>query len=333
MSTIHTLVDTGAGLTNLANEQAKFYNRNLLERLKPQLIHGKFARKYKLPKGFNTMDVRRIERLSPSENPTQLSEGVTPASQALSVTKYTFTPLQYGDYASVTDRLQAQGIDPVVEEFTAVFGQYGGETFDIVIRNSLTGNGSIQYVNGNTLLTDIGEGDTLTVAEVKKAVRTLRRNSVRTFSNGKYVTLIHPDTEYDLTNDEDWKDLNIRQMNGKNVYDYQVGTLQNTEVFSSPQAQIQLGAGDTISTATTTVMYTGTKADVYSTYVFGEEAFGTCDLDNDDMAKPKTIVILANGQNTTDPLNQRSTIGYKGMIDGLVLQELALVEIRHACKQ
>ena len=332
MSTVHTLLDTGAGLTNLPNEQAKFYNRNLLERLKPQLIHGKFARKFKLPKGFNTMDVRRIERLTPNQSPSQLAEGVTPASSALSVTKYTFAPKQYGDFATVSDRLQSQAVDPIITEFTDVFGQYGGETFDIIIRNCLAGNGSLQYVNGNTVLTDIGEGDILTVAEVKKAVRTLRRNSVRTFSNGKYVTLIHPDTEHDLTNDTDWKDLNIRQNNGKNVYDYQVGTLQNTEVFSSPQAQIQRGAGATITTGEETVRVTAHKADVYSTYVFGEEAFGTCDLEADDMAKPKTIVILANGQNTTDPLNQRSTVGYKGMIDGIVLQELALIEIRHSAK-
>ena len=103
-------------------------------------------------------------------------------------------------------------------------------------------------------------------------------------------------------------------------------------MFSSPQAQIQTGAGATATTSTFTVRHTANKADVYSSYVFGEEAFGTCDVEADEMAQPKTIVIIANGQNTTDPLNQRSTIGYKGMIDGIVLQELALIEIRHTAK-
>lgn len=328
--TLHSINASGAGFTTLSAEKATFYNKNLLARLNPELHHGKFAKKYKLPKGHFSMDVRRYERLTPSQTPTQLTDGTTPATSALSVTKYTFEPKQYGDYAIVSDRLDMQGIDPTILEFTDIFGQYGGETFDIVIRNSLLGNGSIQYVNGKTLITNIGENDQLTVKEAKKAVRTLRRNNVKPFANNKYVALIHTDVEFDITEDEDWKELNVRQEDGKNVYGYKVGTLNGCDVYATSQAQIQAGAGASVTTSTTKVRFTGAKADVYSSYVFGYEAFGSCDLDGDDAVKPKTIVIKANGTNTADPLNQRNTVGYKGMITGLVLQSLALIEVRHA---
>lgn len=82
--------------TQISDEVSAFYDRTLLERLLPNLVHTKFGQVRDIPRksGSNTIKFRKYDALS--TNTTALTEGTTPAGTQLSVTDITADVLQYG---------------------------------------------------------------------------------------------------------------------------------------------------------------------------------------------------------------------------------------------
>lgn len=68
-------------------------------------------------------------------------------------------------------------------------------------------------------------------------------------------------------------------------------------------------------------------ADVFQAIVLSEGAFGMPDIEGS--AKPEMIVKVpkADNSNTEDPLNQRSTIGFKCLFDVVILDQLRVVRV------
>ena len=107
-----------------------FYDRKLLKKAKPLLLHTKWAQVRDLPKGStSTIKFRRYSLLSAATTP--LSEGVTPTGSQLSVTDITATVLQYGDYVTLTDTLVLTTLDPVLSETAGVLAQQAGTNFEL----------------------------------------------------------------------------------------------------------------------------------------------------------------------------------------------------------
>lgn len=82
--------------TQIPREVNNFYDRVLLERLRPYLQFLRFGQVRDIPRkaGTNTIKFRRYNALSPATTP--LTEGVTPSGSQLSVTDVTATVAQYG---------------------------------------------------------------------------------------------------------------------------------------------------------------------------------------------------------------------------------------------
>lgn len=80
---------------SLANEVKTFYDRTLLERALPQLVHARFAQQRPIGRRQGkTIEFRKFTALAP--NVTPLTEGVTPAGTDLAVTAITAAINQYG---------------------------------------------------------------------------------------------------------------------------------------------------------------------------------------------------------------------------------------------
>lgn len=325
---------TAVGGNQLTAETGTLYNKELLMRAKRKQIYMQLGKKIKLPKNSGTIvDVRRFERVAPSSSPSQINEGQTPISTAITVNNYTFSIKRYGSYCVITDQLQRNGHDNSIMEASGVFGDLAGETFDIVTRNDLIGNaGATQYQGGKSSLTDVDNTCKLTVNGIKKAVRTLRGYSVMGFEGGKYECIIHPDAEYDLTNDPDWISVNIRNKGAVNVYGYEVGEIAGCRISVGSNAYINAGGG--ASTNYTGVKTTNNVVDVYSTFIFAQEAFGVLDIDSDSGFSPKIHVKYAENSGTEDPLGQRNTVGFIGGTDTQTFDassDVRSVELRHSC--
>jgi len=297
----------------LTAEQKTFYDRVLLERLLPELVHGKWGQKKSAPKNEgDTINFRRFNSLAAATTP--LTEGVTPTGNSLSITTITATVQQYGDYIEISDKISLVGIDPVLTETVQLLGEQSGLTFDTIVRDVLASGTNVQYAGGKTARNLITSSDIVTATEIKKAVRTLRRNNVKPIVNNAYIGIIHPDVEYDIMSDPAWIDVS-KYAASEQIFDGEVGKLFGVKFVRTANAKKFPGAGSG-------------GIDVYATLIIGRDAYGIVDIAGS--SKPEVIVKPLGSAGSADPLNQRQTAGWKAMFTAVRLQELAILRLESA---
>lgn len=293
---------------SLSPEMKTFYDKDLLRNAKPVLVHNQFGQKRNIPKnGGKTIEFRKFSPLPKAL--MALTEGVTPDGKQLTVTNLTATVSQYGDYVALTDVLQLTTFDPVLVETNKLLGAQAGETLDSLTANMLNAGTNVQYANGKLSRTTLADGDVLTVEEIKKAVRTLKNNKAKKI-NGSYVAIIHPDVSYDLTNDPKWEA--VKEYDPKDWYNGEIGRIHGVRFVETTEAvKFTDGAGDSAKT-------------VYSTLVLGADAYGITSIEGGGL---QTIVKQLGSAGSADPLNQRSTTGWKAIHVAKILVEEYMVRI------
>ncbi|MDI3298268.1 MAG: N4-gp56 family major capsid protein [Bacillota bacterium] len=297
-------------LTALTAEQATFYDKALLSRFLPELVLERFSRKDTVPKrSGNTINIRRFNSYPAATTP--LTEGQPPAGRSVSITTYTATLAQYGDYTAVSDVLDLAGIDPVITEITRVHGEQAALTIDTLIRDVLAAGTNVIYSGTATARNQVTAP--ISGALVRKARRQLAAANVPPVDGENYVAIVHPAVVYDLQGDTEWLEAN-KYANPQNIFRGELGRLHGVRFIETTQAPIWAGAGG------------GTPAaDVYGTIVFGKEAFGTPLIQG--AAQPRVIVHPAGSGGTSDPLDQLNTVGWKVMYACVRLNESAIVRI------
>lgn len=215
-------------------------NRHILDCAKPNLVHQQFGRKVTVPKGKGKAVVfDKMCRLPMAKTP--LVEGVTPNGRAISMTRVTALPKQYGDYVSTTDEFDYFAYDPSprVLEINESLGRQAGETMDSLAADVLAGAKNVQFPNQKASRSALTETDVLTVTDIRKAVRTLKGNNAPKI-NGKYIALIHTDVAYDIMSDPDWK-YPHQYVDTKNIYEGEIGELYGVKFVETTQAKIFRG--------------------------------------------------------------------------------------------
>ena len=197
----------GGGMTA---SMKTFYDTELLENARPELIHTQFARKQALPAGRGkTVEWRKWNTL---EDAGALTEGVIPTGQKFGQSAVTQAITQYGTYVSVSDQLELHAIDDVILGAAEELGASAGTTQDKLVRNVAAAGTNVQYcdkvgTNGaHTAVTSRAGLDTtakLTPDEVNKAVTLLKKLKAPKI-DGKYIAIIHPSVAYDLRSSEAW---------------------------------------------------------------------------------------------------------------------------------
>lgn len=308
---LNTNVTTDSGLSA---ENKTFYDRTLLESAKPNLIHSQFGQKRPIPKnGGKKIEFRRYGALPKALTP--LTEGVTPDGRKLTVTAVEAEVHQYGDYVALSDVLDLTAIDNNVLEATKAIGNQAGLTLDTITRNILQAGTNVQYcpkvgATGTTAVTsraDIDATCKLTVDEIKKAVATLKANNVPKIS-GSYVAIIHPYAAYDLMSDPNWEEMH-KYTSAENMYEGEIGRIAGVRFVESSEALI---------------VKTSTNPAVFCTLVLGENAYGITEVTGGGL---KTIIKQLGSAGTADPLDQRSTVGWKAMQTAEILQQNYMIRI------
>lgn len=352
-------------------------NRHVLMMAKADLIYSQFGQKAKLEKGKGkTVAWDKISPLPKALAP--LTEGITPEGVALNMSRIVGYPMQYGSYVSTTDEFDffTPNPPPEVLRINELLGNNAGETLDYLTAKVLSSGTNVQYPNGKTTRASLTASDVLTVAEIKKAVRTLKGNKAKKLKGNKYVAIIHTDIAHDLMNDPEWK-YPHQYVDTKQIYEGEIGELYGVKFVESPDAIMFHGepiagydelsvvkvddkkiyVAETItdeqateltsastkrkilvndfvytvssvtagkngeacltcsaavdeSVAADMKIYAGEGAasgkPVYSTLVIGADAYGVS-----DPKEIKTIMKPLGSGGTSDPLNQRSTQGWK----------------------
>lgn len=214
----------------------QYYDRAVLPYMLPEMVHSRDAQKRSLPlNNGKTIQFRRITALPAITTP--LVEGVTPAGQTMTETAFTAMVKPYGGHIEVTDEFNFYLLGNKHREAAQLLADQAALSLDTISRNALNAGLNVQYAGSNSARSTIAATDKLTFADVKKAVRTLRRNNVKPFADGCYHGIMHPDVYYDITGDQNWIDVSKYQDQSK-IQKYELGIIYRVKFFESTNAMI-----------------------------------------------------------------------------------------------
>jgi len=281
----------------------------LIDEAAPQLVHDQFGQKRPIPKnGGKKIEFRKFASLPKALTP--LTEGVTPDGKKLSATKIEAEVKQYGDYVVLSDILDLTAIDPIVVEATKVCGRQAGLTLDTITRNILHTGTNVYYApkGDGTAVTSRANLDAtckLTVDVIKRVAAILKKNNAPKI-DGSYVAIIHPYAAYDLMSDPEWIAPHQYQ-DTSNLYEGEIGKIAGVRFVETSEAKIYEGG-------------------VFGTLVLAEDAYGVTELTGGGL---ETIVKQLGSAGVADPLNQRSSVGWKGTKTAEILVEAYMIRIEH----
>ena len=302
-----TNVTTESGLSA---ENKTFYDMTLIDEAGPNLVHDQFAQKRPIPaNGGKKIEFRKFAALPKATAP--LTEGVTPGGKKLQVTTVDAEVAQYGDYIMQSDVLELTAIDNTIVEATKILGRQAGMTLDTITRNVMHTGTNVYYApkGDGTPVTSREELDDscrLTVALVKRIVAFLRANNAPRI-NGDYVAIIHPYVAYDLMSDPEWIEAH-KYATPENIYEGEIGKVAGVRFVETSEAKVYEGG-------------------VFGCLFLGDGAYGVTEVTGGGL---ETIIKQKGSAGTADPLDQRSSIGWKALRTAQILVEPYMVRVE--CK-
>lgn len=314
---LNTNVTTDPGLSV---ENKTFYDMALIEEASPHLVHDQFGQKRPIPKnGGKKIEFRRYASLPKALTP--LTEGVTPNGRKLSASAIEAEVQQYGDYICLSDVLDLTAIDHNVLEATKASGRQAGLTLDTITRNVLQSGTNVFYcppVDENGKVTGANPTDRggltkdckLTVNVVKRIVTMLKTANAPKIGKD-YVCILHPHCAYDLTNDPKWEEAH-KYASPEEIYDGEIGRIAGCRFVETSEAAIYTGAENDCPDGLA----------VYAPLFLADGAYGVTEVTGGGL---QTIIKQLGSAGTADPLNQRSTVGWKAMKTAEILMEAYMV--------
>ncbi|MBO4848674.1 MAG: N4-gp56 family major capsid protein [Clostridia bacterium] len=235
-----TIINTTGSMG--ANYPFTFYDRQLLESAKTKLVHQEFGQKRPIPRNSGKkVNFRRWNLFDPNLALEGLTEGETPTGQSLSQTDVEATVKQYGAYVEVSDLLDLTAYDSVINDSAELLGEQIGTVVEWVTRDVMCSTTNVQYAGGAADRAALDSTKKLTVDEIRKAVRTLKKNKARPFADDgrtpHFVCICSPDATYDLQNDANWKNVSTYQ-NSEAIYSGEIGRLYGVVFVESTEAKV-----------------------------------------------------------------------------------------------
>jgi N4-gp56 family major capsid protein len=315
-----TLTTAGTGGSAVKN---RFYDQLFLRIAESKLIHKQLGQlNRQIPQGeggFGTGVVYWTRWTNLPLVTAGQGEGVPTTAVAMTATNVTGSTAQYDAAVSISDLLAYTSFGDVMKATMERLAYNAGISIDTVIRNTISLSGTAQNATGvaAAAFTSIPATGTLSIAEIKKAVRTLRRNDTMEADGGFFVAAVHPDSLYDLMTDAStggWIDANkYDAATSDKLFAGEVGKLHGVRFLETSNGYVRSVSGVTAS---------GT---LYVTSVFGKDAFGVTNLQN-----LRTYVKGFGSAGTADPTDKVATAGWKTTFGAASLNSAFYVNITHA---
>ena len=239
-------MNTTVSTASTAYFNKTFYDRKLLDTAKTRLVHANFGQKRSIPRNNGKrVEFRKYNLFTPDTGALTLVEGVTPTGQNLSQSKVEAEVKQYGAYVEISDLLEMTSYDPVIADSAELLGEQLGTVIEWVTRDAMCETTNVQYAGGAASRVALTASDKLTVGEVRKAVRTLKKNKARPFvsamdGSGRkphFICICSPDATYDLQSDALWQDVS-KYSNAEQIYSGEIGRLFGVVFVESTEAKV-----------------------------------------------------------------------------------------------
>jgi N4-gp56 family major capsid protein len=201
-----------------------------------------------------------------------LSETTDPDAVALSdVTTVAVTLNEYGNASLVTRKLQLFSLSDVDPAVADIIAYNMADSLDRLAMNTLRQGDNVIYSASSTARTStatITATDTITAANIRRAVAKLRSNKAVPREGSLYWTGIHPEVSHDLraeTGSTGWLEMHKYAETGTgNFWAGNIGTYEGAFFVETPRMYRALDGADQTSLATTAVTVAGTATTGYT---------------------------------------------------------------------
>ena len=311
-----TTLSTTSGITD---QIQRYLDKKLLTQTLKTIVLDQFAYKAPLPgkAGHKTIKFFRYPESSITDVQA-MTEGTLVTvgnSKQLSLTTVDVSLAQYGQTVTISDLLSATELFSTMEQATVQNGQDAALKVDSELRDVLGESTAIglRYAGAATSYGTVGgTDDAMTALDILDAATELRVNNARP-SGGYFTAIMAPEVARDLMNDDDWLEAS-KYGNPDNLFKGEVGRYMGVRVVSTTNPFRQ----------TTQHVYTAAGAN-YSTFVVGDQSYGGVDLTTMSAYSPK--MIISQGADKTDPLNQYTTVGFKFYYGAAIINSAHAVNI------
>lgn len=304
--------------------------KEMLKHAEAHIELDRVAKQVMMPKN-KRQQIQFRRAVTFSANTSPLVEGVTPNATQFSYETVNATLKQYGEYVEITDVVADTAEDPVLKDATMILGENLGRSREALLYSIVKAGTSVSYANGSARA---NVNTAISVNGIRGVVRSLRANKAKPVTRvldgspntntspveASYVAFCHSDCEAD-----------IRSLTGfvpcaqygsrKKISDNELGTFENVRFVCSADLTPFEDAGGTAGAMKST---TGSNADVYPMIFTGQDAFGAVTLKGSKSSGMNSVQLLVNPVDrvdSSDPLAQRGTVGYKTWFTGIRLNE------------
>jgi N4-gp56 family major capsid protein len=246
-----------------------------------------------------------------------LSETTDPDAIALSdVTTVAVTLQEYGNASLVTRKLQLFSLSDVDPAVADIIAYNMADSLDRLAMNTLRQGDNVIYGGSRTSTATITASDTITAANIRRAVAKLRSNKAVPREGSLYWTGIHPEVSHDLraeTGVGGWNDMHKYAETGTgNFWAGSIGTYEGAFFVETPRMYRGVDGADQTALATTAVTVAGTSGGftfgVASSSVIATSAEAGDKISGTGIASGALITSLVTaGSTTTITVNTANT--------------------------
>ena len=285
-----------------------YFNKLLLVRNKPKLVHGLFADRETLPAGVGkTIVWRRFAQIATAT--TEILEGITPPGKYLTKQDIRATVAQYGDFIHITDVLEFTCENKILNVGVSELNDQMYRTEDELIRNVIVSTASsLTASHGDPTTTALNETDIDTIANTlqnndSSPVTPLIRASV-----GQGTSPVLP-SYWAIMNTALNKDL--KAVTGfMNTSEYaNQGTVLESERGSVNEVRF-LASSVAHKEGSATEAFPSTAGTYYYIPILARHGYGVVSLEK---ANAKLIIHTKGSAGSADPMDQRQTAAWKFM--------------------
>ncbi len=312
--------------TTMPNSVKEYFNRVLLLRAIPNLVHVLFGKRSSVPKNAGEkMTFTRVSKFPVASTP--LTEGVNPSAVDAGRDKVTATVQPYGQGTTISGLKDLTEQSAVLNDVSDALGENMGESLDIVCRDTINGGSSVLYVNSV-----VGRANVITAVskdDLDKLIIQLASGNAKPMTtmykpgNGGltaieacFPVIIHPHLKAQIRNvcGNDYTPTKDYPA-GTPLFPGECGSYDNLRFIATTNAKIWTDSGAAVSTSG--LRSTGTKVDVYSILAIGRDAFGVVPLADTDNVK----LIVHTKEQAGGMLDMFGTAGWKAYVDYVILND------------
>lgn len=302
---------TAGNVGNVVADLQVYFAAKLLDVAEFLTVLNQFGEMHPIPSASSkTIHFVREERFTVDVTPTQLSEGVPPDAQGITMSQFEAVAEQYGFLTRISDLAELTSKHAVTSKTLELEGMHAAETYDQLLFNVLDAATNNYRPNNRSADTGLFASDQISYNDTVALNALLVDAGGRAFAGGDYVLVTPPQVYASLQRDPDWK-ASHQLSSPEKIWRGEVDMLSNFRIVRSNSG----------SFAATSQATAGQSNKIYSSFAISRGAYQISDLQNLE------VFVTPRGGHS-DPLHQSSKIGYKFAFKSLISEQAWIRRVR-----